>query len=175
MLFKIKKDLRSTKLKGNRSATPPSFWALKKKNNTRQSGDQFIGKGILTSQSLKNPTTVNINTQLECNFARDNQLTHGPPPLKRSENQNINQNIYWRPTTEISRGASEDRGGVLRKRFCHCLCEERKYRSNGKSSELHVVNLISEMGFFRWCFCPFSPSYLYLVRNTFISYADIRV
>ena len=71
---------------------------------------------------------------------------------------------------ESLRGASGDRRGPLRKRFCHCLCEERKDRSNGKSSELHVVNLISEMGFFRWCFCPFSPSYLYLVRNTFKFY-----
>ena len=83
MLFKIKKDLRSTIFQGNRTTTPPSYWALKiiVFVNWRIN---LIGRRILTLQTLKK-TPMTVSIQLDGNFARDNQLTHGPPPSKISE------------------------------------------------------------------------------------------
>ena len=57
--------------------------------------------------------------------------------------------LHWRPTTETSQSAFHVERGLscIRSKFCrHCLCEERKNRSNGKSRELHFVNLISDIG-----------------------------
>ena len=73
---------------------------------------------------------------------------------KPVRNQCMNGTIHWRPTIECCRCASYD-GRGLGKSFCQCLCDERKKHSNGKSRELHSMDLISEMGFFRWYFCPF--------------------
>ena len=64
---------------------------------------------------------------------------------KPVRNQCMNGIIHWRPTIECCRCASYD-GRGLGKSFCQCLCDERKKHSNGKSRELHSMNLISEMG-----------------------------
>ena len=95
---------------------------------------------------------------------------------KPVRNQCMNGTIHWRPTIECCRCASYD-GRGLGKSFCQCLCDERKKHSNGKSRELHFMNLISEMGSLDDIFVHFSPSYLYQVWNAtgIISYAVIRV
>ena len=82
-MFKIKKDLRSTKFQGNRSTTPISIRALKK-HTSNEDHKHLIGLNAHNSMPKEDPTMVNI--QLEGNFAGNtNQLTHGPPPSKISE------------------------------------------------------------------------------------------
>ena len=131
----------------------------KKKNNTFQSEVHLIGKRILlTLQILVKKSQRGVSDSLTAisqgiiNLHMDHRLR------KLVINQCMNRNIHRRLTLESCRCANgSDR---LRKGFCHCLCEEHEKGSNGKSRELHFVNLVSEMGFFRWWFCPFFTNLL---------------
>ena len=166
MLFKIKKDLRSTKFQGNRSTTPPSIGALKR-NNTRQSEDRLIGKGILTLQSLKNHndgqyTAWTATSQGVINLQIDRRLRRSLRINKSTEI--FMENLQWKVSVGEVPTAPWGRGSAI------------VWEKNAKTAAIEravsfiLKILIPEMGFFKWCFkffkwcfkfCSFSSSYLY--------------
>jgi hypothetical protein len=127
---------------------------------------------MLTLQSLKK-TRRSIYSLRHSNFARIINLHMDRRLRKLVRNQCMNRNIHWRPTMESLQWANC--GSPLRNRFRHCLCEERKNRSNGKSRELHLVNLISEMGLFRCRFYSFFTKLLIPRLNPSLEFSHSRV
>ena len=126
---------------------------------------------MLTLQALKKTQwrsiySLTANLQGIINLRMDHRLR------KWVRIQCMNRNIHWRRTMESLCWASYNGRGPLRKRFCHCLCEERKNHTNlnEESRELHLW-----IWFLRWgssddVSIHFSPSYLYHVWNTFKFY-----
>ena len=94
---------------------------------------------------------MTVNIQLDSKFARDNQLTHGPPPLKMSENS-MHESKYSLKTYngKFVLGKLQREGSLEEEILPLSVRRTQKPQQlERREQRTSFMNLISEMGFFR--------------------------